>query len=73
MAWPRFKVFWFSIDNPTWHSEGKKEKRQTEEEVGRQYQRVGRNGLCQLKQDKMEIDYCEFICGAPDDLPGVRE
>ena len=30
------------------HSEKKKKKRQTEEEVGRQYQRVDRNGLCQL-------------------------
>ena len=30
------------------HSERKKKKRQTEEEVGRQYQRVDRNGLCQL-------------------------
>ena len=28
--------------------ERKKKKRQTEEEVGRQYQRVDRNGLCQL-------------------------
>ena len=34
--------------NPTRHSERKKKKRQTEEEVGRQYQRVDRNGLCQL-------------------------
>ena len=32
----------------TEHSERKKKKRQTEEEVGRQYQRVDRNGLCQL-------------------------
>ena len=32
----------------TGHSESKKKKRQTEEEVGRQYQRVDRNGLCQL-------------------------
>ena len=38
----------FSKDNPTGHSERKKKKRQTEEEVGRQYQRVDRNGLCQL-------------------------
>ena len=30
----------FSKDNPTGHSERKKKKRQTEEEVGRQYQRV---------------------------------
>ena len=27
---------------------GKRKKKQTEEEVGRQYQRVDRNGLCQL-------------------------
>ena len=27
---------------------GKKKKRQTEEEMGRQYQRADRNGLCQL-------------------------
>ena len=42
------KVFWYSKDNLTGHSERKKRKRQTEEEVGRQYQRVDRNGLCQL-------------------------
>ena len=42
------KVLWFNKDNPTGHSERKKKKRQTEEEVGRQYQRVDRNGLCQL-------------------------
>ena len=48
MVWPCLKVFWFSKDNPTGHSDRKKKKRQTEEEVGRQYQRVDRNGLCQL-------------------------
>ena len=32
----------------TIHSERKRKKRQTEEEVGRQYQRVDRNGICQL-------------------------
>ena len=36
------------VFNPTGHSEKKKKKRQTEEEVGRQYQIVDRNGLCQL-------------------------
>ena len=35
-------------NNPTGHSERKQKKRQTEEEVGRQYQRVDRNELCQL-------------------------
>ena len=54
---------------------GKKKKRQTEEEVGRQYQRVDRNGLCQLnkgswKQVKMERHCCEFICGAPTTFQG---
>ena len=29
MVWSCFKVFWFSKDNPTGHSERKKEKRQT--------------------------------------------
>ena len=48
MVWPCLKVFLLSKDNPTGHSERKKKKRQTEEEVGRQYQRVDRNGLCQL-------------------------
>ena len=37
-----------SKNNPTGHSERKKKKRLTEEEVGKQYQRVDRNGLCQL-------------------------
>ena len=44
--WPYFKVFWFSKNNPTRHRERK--KKQTEEEVGRQYQRVDMSGLCQL-------------------------
>ena len=48
MVWPCFKVLWASKDNPTGYNERKKKKRQTEEEVGRQYQRVDRNGLCQL-------------------------
>ena len=48
MVWPPFKVFWFSKNNSTGHSEKIKKKRQTEEEMGRQYQRVDRNGLCQF-------------------------
>ena len=48
MVWPCFKVLLFSKDNPTEHSvRRKKKKRQTEEEVGRQYQRVDRNEFCQ--------------------------
>ena len=48
MVWACFKVFWFSKDNPTGISERNKKKRHTEEEVGKQYQRVDRNGLRQL-------------------------
>ena len=49
MVWPCLMVFSFSSDNPTGHSERKQKKRQTEKEMGRQYQRVDRNGLCQLR------------------------
>ena len=44
MVWPRLKVFWFSKDNHTGHSERKKKKMQREDEVGRQYQRVDISG-----------------------------
>ena len=39
---------WLSIDTSTGHSERKKKKTYAEEEVGRQYQTVDMNGLCQL-------------------------
>ena len=48
MVWSCLKVFWFSKDDPTGHNDRKKKKGQTEEEMGRQYQRVDRTGLCQL-------------------------
>ena len=35
-----FQDLWFSKDNLTGHSERKRKKKQTEVEVGRQYQRV---------------------------------
>ena len=38
MIWPCFRVFWFSKDNRTGLSERKKKTRQTDKEVGRQYQ-----------------------------------
>ena len=37
VMWPCLKIFWFGKDNPMGHSEKKKKKRQTEEDVGRQY------------------------------------
>ena len=33
MVWQRLMVFWYSKDRPTGHSERKKKKRHTEEEV----------------------------------------
>ena len=36
------------LAKPTWHSKRTKKKRQTQEEVGRQYQRLDRDRLCQL-------------------------
>ena len=45
MVWPRFKVFWFSKDNPIGHSEREKKKRQAEEEVEKQYEIVDRNTI----------------------------
>ena len=54
---------------------GIKKKRQTEEELGRQYQRVDSEGLCQLnqgslRQDKIKRGCCEVICGVPTTLHG---
>ena len=73
MVWPCLKVFWFSKDNPTGHSERKKKKRQTEEEVGRQYQRVDRNALpAQLGQLKTGQDgkgLLQIHLWCPNDLP----
>ena len=50
-----------------------KKTRQTEEEVGRQHQRMDRPGVWQVpegsgEQGKMEETGCEIICGAPTTL-----
>ena len=71
MVWPCLKVFWFSKDNPTGHSERKKKKRQTEEEVGRQYQRVDRTLPAQLGQLKTGQDVkglLQIHLWCPDDI-----
>ena len=57
----------------TWHSERRKKARQTEEEVGRQYQGMDRSGVRQVpqgsgEQRKMEETGWEIICGAPTTL-----
>ena len=51
------------------HSERRKQKRQTEEELGRQHQGKDRPGARQVpegsrEQGKMEESGCEIICGA---------
>ena len=52
------------------HSERGKKTRQTEKEVGRQYQGMDMPGVCQVPEGtgerrKMEETDCEVICGAP--------
>ena len=55
------------------HSERGKKRRQTEEEVGRQLQRMDRPVVQQVpegsaEQGKMEKTGCKIICGAPTTL-----
>ena len=65
--------FWFSKDNPTGHSERKKKKRQTEEEVGR----LSKSGqewtlpaqLGQLKTGQDGKGLLRIHLWCPDDLP----
>ena len=52
------------------HSERGKKTRQTEEEMGRQHQGMGRPGVCQVpegsgEQLRMEETGCQIVCGAP--------
>ena len=74
MVWPWLKVFWFSKDNPSGHSERKKKKRQTEEEVWKTVSKSGQEWtlpaqLGQLKtgQDRKGLLRIHLWC--PDDLP----
>ena len=69
-VWPCFKVFWSSKDNATGHSERKKKMRRR---GGKTISKSGQEWilpaqLCSWKQDKMERECCEFICGAPTTL-----
>ena len=73
MVWQCFKVFWFSKDNPTRHNERKKKKRQPEEEVGRQYQRVeGMDFARSTKTAENRTKWKGIVANSsvvPDDLP----
>ena len=71
MVWPWLKVFWFSKDNPTGHSERKKKKRQTEEETvsksGQEWTLQAQLGQLKTGQDGKGLLRIHLWC--PDDLP----
>ena len=45
MVWPHRKIFCHGEDNSAKYSEKNKKKRETEEKMGRQEQRIYRNGV----------------------------
>ena len=74
MVWPCLRVFWFSKDNPTGHSERKKKKRQTEEEVGRHISKSKQEWtlpaqLGQLKTGQDGKGLLRIHLWCPDDIP----
>ena len=70
VVWLRLKVFWLSEDDSKGDSE-RKMKRLTEDEVGRQYKNMDRDGLSHIKT-KAEGNCCEVISGAPKTLTLTR-
>ena len=62
MVWSRLKAFWLSKDNPTGHSERKKRKGRTEEEVGPAQ-------LLQLKTGQGRKGLLRIPLWGPDDIP----
>ena len=73
MVWSCFKVFWFSKGNHTGHSERTKEKRQTEEDVGKTISKSGQEwtlpaqlGRLKTGQDGKGLLQTHLWC--PDDL-----
>ena len=63
----------FGLNHLARHSEREKKTRRTEEEVGRQYQKMDRPGIRQVpegsgEQGEMEKTGCKVICGAPTTL-----
>ena len=73
VIWSCFPFIRSSQNHLARHSERGKKTRQTEEEVGRQYQEMDRPGVRQVpegsgEQGKMEKTGCKIICGAPTTL-----
>ena len=72
MVCPCFKVFWFSKDNPTGHSEREKKKEADRRRGGKTISKSGQEWtlpaqLGQLKtgQDGKGLLRIKFICGGP--------
>ena len=73
MVWPCLKVFWFSKDNPTGHSERKKKKRQQKKrwednfKSGQEWTLPAELGQLKTGQDGKGLLQIHLWC--PDDLP----
>ena len=73
VVWSYFPFIRSGQNHLARHSERGKKTRQTEEEVGRQHQEMGRPGVRQVpkgsrEQGKMEKTGCKINCGAPTTL-----
>ena len=73
MVWSCFLFIRSGQNHLARHSERGKKTRQTEEEVGRQHQKMDRPGVQQIpegsgEQGKIEKTGCKIICGAPTTL-----
>ena len=74
MVWPCFKVFWFSKDNPTRHSERKKKKEADRRRGGKTISKSGQEWtlpaqLGQLKTGQNGKGLLRIHLWCPDDLP----
>ena len=70
MVWPHLKILWHSEYSAAENGERSKKERKTEEEMIRQHQRMGRNGVWRFPKDsgrqgRAERYCCNVICGAP--------
>ena len=77
MIWPCLKVFWFSKDNPTGHSERKKKKEADRRNRRRGGKTISKSGqewtlptqLGQLKTGQDGKGLLQIHLWCPDDLP----
>ena len=73
VVWSCFPLIRSGQNHFARHSKRRKKTRQTEEEVGRQHQRMNWTGVWQVPegrgdQGKLEKTGCKVICGAPTTL-----